>query len=451
MAEPAPRPAPAALVAERIARHRDPLTRLRARGAGLLTHRPPVLELFYEPGDPHAHLCAQLLPTLATRARVPIVVTLVGQGSAAEYPEAERQRAYAALDASRIAPARGLSFPADAQLPGPGARRWAAEELSALCENPGRFGARESEVAGALFGGAGAAEARDPAAASATLDAGRARRERLGHFLPAVWQFDGDWFWGVDRIGYLEARLRSGGWLDGDEALIASEPEAAALAPVVDPLPPLEFFYSFRSPYSYLAATELLAFHEEWPAEVVVRPVLPMVMRGLPVPRAKRMYTVRDVAREADRRGIPFGRVCDPVGAGARRCLQAFEVAEGTRAQLEFIVSAATAIWSEGIDVSTDRGLRYACDRAGLAWSAVAQRLIADGEVPYAEANRRDLLDAGLWGVPCYRVGDFTAWGQDRFWMVRELLRRQSAHAVTRSQLDLAAEIEDDSALGRGA
>jgi 2-hydroxychromene-2-carboxylate isomerase len=436
---PQPRPAPKALVAERVASHRDPLSRLRARGFGgdVVRRRPPVLELYYEPGDPHSHLCAQLLPRLVDRLRCPIEIRLVGESAPEDYPERDRQRAYAILDATRIAPAHGLTFPGGARLPDAAARRRAGAELAAATDVRA-FVARERELATALF----SATASDPAAAScpaaasgpgasgdlaALLEANARRRHQLGHNLPGLWQFDGDWFWGIDRLDHLEARLRRHKLLDGSAPLDALNPAGAALPGFDGPVPRLEFFYSFRSPYSYLATLEMQRFHRDWPAGVDVRPVLPMAMRNISVPRVKRMYTVRDVKREADRLGVPFGKIADPIGDGARRCLQVFPLAEGTEQQLALLVSASRGVWSEGIDVATDEGLRYVVERAGLSWPD-ATALIAGGapESEYAERNRLDLLESGLWGVPCYRIGTFGAWGQDRFWMLREILRRHT-------------------------
>jgi 2-hydroxychromene-2-carboxylate isomerase len=433
-----PRPLPKALLAERIAGHRDPLSVLRARrfGADLVSRRPPVLELYYEPGDPHSHLCAQLLPGLLERVRAPIEVRLVGQGGPEDYPEAERQRAYAIKDATRIAPAHGLTFPADAQIPDAAEQRWAAGELS-YAADVRAFTRLEPEIAATLFAAGASGARRASGAANAALDvaltANASRRRQLGHNLPGVWQFDGDWFWGVDRVHHLESRLRRHRLLDGDEPLDQLRPLAAELPSFDAELPSLEFFYSFRSPYSYLAAVKMKRFHSSWPSGVEVRPVLPMAMRNITVPRVKRMYTVRDVKREAGRLGVPFGRIADPLGDGARRCLQVFPLADGTEAQLELLLSAARAVWAEGFDVATDAGLRFVVERAGIGWDAASERIAAgsgddnDGEMAYAERNRADLLDAGLWGVPCYRIGELTAWGQDRFWMLHEIARRHAA------------------------
>lgn len=51
-------------------------------------------------------------------------------------------------------------------------------------------------------------------------------------------------------------------------------------------------------------------------ADLRLRYILPMVMRGLPVPLVKRRYILLDAKREADRAGLPFGRIVDPVGGG---------------------------------------------------------------------------------------------------------------------------------------
>lgn len=427
-----PRPSPKARLIERASRHRDPLARLRARRLGLdaLTGRPPALELYYEPGDPHSHLCAQVLAGLAGRLRTRADVRLVGESAAGDYPERERQRAYAIRDATRIAPARGLSFPADAQVATASARARAAAELASSAD-AADFAAREPAVAAILFAGEEPRTSAEPVAD--LLDANARRRARLGHYLPAVWQFDGEWFWGVDRLDFLEARLRERGLLDGDEPLSRLDRGAAELPALGDPPGPLEFFFSFRSPYSYLGARQMLDFHRRWPSGVVVRPVLPMAMRGITVGRAKRLYTLRDVRRLCDRLGIGFGRVSDPLGEGARRCLRVFPLADSPAQQLEYLVAAGRAVWSQGVDVATEAGLRYVCEQAGIGWDRAAERLRAGAGVGYAQRNRADLLAAGLWGVPCFRCGGFSTWGQDRFWMVEELLRRAALEASPRS------------------
>jgi 2-hydroxychromene-2-carboxylate isomerase len=424
-----PRPTRRSLVAAQIARHRDPRSVLLARGRRLgVGGPPPPLELYYEPGDPHSHLCAQLLPELQRRLDVGVEVRLVGESAAGDYPERERQRAYAILDATRVAPALGLSFPAAARVPDAAGRAAAAIELAAIGD-ASAFAVRAGELAVELFAGRPVSGGSHPRVEQ-LLAANAARRARLGHYLPAVWHFDGDLFWGVDRLHHLEARLRRRRVLRGDGRLSILHAEAAELPRIDGELPELEFFYSFRSPYSFLALLKMREFHARWPGGVRVRPVLPMAMRSIAVPRAKRMYTLRDVKREAALQGVAFGRVADPLGDGARRLLQVFQLAATTEQQLDYLVSAGRAVWAEGIDVAGDDGLAFVCERAEISWSDARALIAGAGPIEYAEQNRLELLGAGLWGVPCYRVGEhFAAWGQDRFWMLPELLARAGSRA----------------------
>lgn len=161
-------------------------------------------------------------------------------------------------------------------------------------------------------------------------------------------------------------------------------------------------------------------------APLAVRPMLPMAMRGMKVPSRKRLYIVRDVKREADRLGQPFGRIADPIGAGAERCLTVFQLAEGVEQQLDFLVAASRAVWAESVDVATDDGLRQVCERAGISRSVAADKLAAGMDLDAAEADRSPLFEAGLWGVPSFRWGDFSTWGRDRFWMIEALAQRQA-------------------------
>ena len=83
----------------------------------------------------------------------------------------------------------------------------------------------------------------------------------------------------------------------------------------------LEFFPSLRSPYTAIVYDRVTQFCDECNLKLVMRPVLPMVMRGLPVTRKKGSYIFKDVAREA--RAGKFRNFYDPIGkplGTATRC-----------------------------------------------------------------------------------------------------------------------------------
>src|SRR3546814_8951657 len=91
-----------------------------------------------------------------------------------------------------------------------------------------------------------------------------------------------------------------------------------------------------------------------------------MVMRGLPVPRIKRLYIVRDVQRCADALGIAFGRIHDPVGDGVLRLLTVYPHDADADTQLRYCALAAQAVWADGLDACRDEVVRSVIERCGL-------------------------------------------------------------------------------------
>lgn len=183
-------------------------------------------------------------------------------------------------------------------------------------------------------------------------------------------------------------------------------------------LAPLELFHSIRSPYSYLALNRVFEIADAFGLELRLRPVLPMVMRGMQVPKRKLLYIVKDAAREAERLRIPFGNIADPAGPGAERCLAVFRYAESEKRGEDFLLNAGAAIWSQAIDVATDEGMRKVTGKTGLFWPDIKAAMETDDWRRPIEENRESMMESGSWGVPTMRMGDFVTWGQDRDWLL---------------------------------
>jgi 2-hydroxychromene-2-carboxylate isomerase len=392
-------------IAERVARSRDPLARLRAGRE---------LELYYEVGDPHSQLAAALARRILPQLRGGLVIRLVPAPDPQTYPEADRQREFATRDALRLAPCHGLPPP----LAVPSAQRAAMEARLAQAPDAKAFLAIEQDCLDALSASRTLSMPAADVGTAALLQANAARRRRLGHYLPAMWQYRGEWFWALDRLGFLQSRLQTDNALLGEEPLSTLDPRRLpSEGRSADE--PLECWFSFRSPYSYLAVVELLrsrkAGHHP---KLQLRPVLPMIMRGLPVPSVKRLYIVRDVQRCADAQGIAFGNIHDPVGDGVLRVLTTYPYDADTDTQLRFAAIAMQSIWAEGLDLRRDANLASVFARSGLDWPAARRKLASGVDTTRAGANREALFAAGLWGVPSFRQGRFTTWGQDRIWML---------------------------------
>ena len=176
----------------------------------------------------------------------------------------------------------------------------------------------------------------------------------------------------------------------------------------------VDYFFSYRSPYSYLSAPRAFALPEAWDIDLIYRGTIPMVMRGQAVSREKGIHTMRDTKREADALGMPFGPVHDPVGDGAMRCLLVGELAADEGRAKEFVLSASAGIWAEAIDVATDEGLKVVVERAGLSWEAARAAIENSGYAQRLEANVAELEGMKHWGVPTFVLRGEIFWGQDR-------------------------------------
>ncbi len=337
-----------------------------------------VVHYFHQPDDPYSQLAAQLLPALSDAYKVEITSHIVSPPDKAAAPEYERLIKLADADAALLARAHGLRYPA-------------------------------------------------PEATPKGADTGDALRKKLGHYLSAMFYFEGEWYWGVDRLHFLEERLRDAG--------LAKKGGTALIAPVKEVTfsgargsakgATLDYFLSFRSPYTYIAAARVQKLAEHYGATLRLRFVLPMVMRGLPVPGPKRMYIVLDTKREAERLGLPFGKVVDPVGKPTERGLavlhQAIQVGKGPA----FAESFLRGVFAEGIDAGTDAGLNEIAARADVSRELIAKALKDESWRKVAEANREELFALGLWGVPSFRVNSNRPhWGQDRLWAIEQELQQ---------------------------
>jgi 2-hydroxychromene-2-carboxylate isomerase len=140
--------------------------------------------------------------------------------------------------------------------------------------------------------------------------------------------------------------------------------------------------------------------------------------RGLQVPKSKLLYIATDAKREASRMEIPFAKFCDPVGAGAKRCIAVFAYARKAGREREFTAAAGNAIWNEAVDVATDEGMRRVSEQVGLFWPEVMGAMDDENWRTQAEENREAMTDCGMWGVPVLKLGDLVLWGQDRAWLL---------------------------------
>lgn len=408
-----------------------------------LARYPHQVTLWLRADDPWAYLLLQALPGFLAQFSVDLHLRILRGSDADTTPEPALLARYAITDAARLARWHGLEFPAQPVLDP--ALLEQAERLLVSLEREAADDAHETALAilRALWCRDGdtltrlACLFRAPLANADELTRHFARnreeQRELRHYASAMLHYAGEWYWGLDRLDHLAERLQQLGagsicqrWsADIDGHFLVNEPER--LTPIRALGASLDFHFSFRSPYSWLALRRVRDLAEHYGLTLNLRPVLPMVMRGLPVPDIKRLYILQDAKREADRLGIPFGRICDPVGEGVERCLAVCTRARDLGLDLDFTEAAARAIWSEGADMARDSVLRQIADNAGLPPGLIDTALADTRWRQVAEDNRKALAAAGLWGVPgliLHHDGRqiCAIWGQDRLWAIEDSL-----------------------------
>ena len=264
-------------------------------------------------------------------------------------------------------------------------------------------------------------EDRSPAADTSIADD---RREKLGHYLGGMLYYGGEWYWGLDRLHFLEDRLMKMGLRHSGNGtkFIYEQPNVPVGSGKTGA--ELHWYASFRSPYTAIVADRVKVLADAYGADLKVRMVLPMVMRGLPVPKSKRTYIPLDTAREARRLQIPYGRIFDPVGKPVERGYSLLPWARDQGKDYDFSHAFLTCVWSEGTDPGSDSGMRKVVERAGLDWNEAKHIVGNDEWRAEAEANREEMMERGIWGVPSFRVGDIITWGQDRLWVIERALQK---------------------------
>ncbi|MFK7913856.1 MAG: DsbA family protein [Pseudomonadales bacterium] len=382
----------------------------------------PTVHYFHQVDDPYSHLAIQKLEPLQYCYDIRFAMHLVSppagayQGSVEHYPHWARQ------DAAAIASGYNTEFRASANLPSTAAIALANQRLAPRLSDPA-FAATAIETGNALWAGELASHSGPVTAGERAVTEGNALRSQLGHYQGAMFYFDGEWYWGLDRLRLLEQRLHKEGFARENSAVCVPQPTPTPASGSASAVL-LEYFPSLRSPYTAIGHQRVLDLIKATGVTVKVRPVMPMMMRGIPAPRAKQRYIITDAGREGRAHGSPFGRIVDPFGEPVKRAFALFPGATAQGLGMEFISEYLKAAWFDGLDITSTRGLRAVCDNAGLDWPALQADSQKQDWAAILESNLQAMTTHHLWGVPSFRVSGgnskeaFACWGQDRIWRV---------------------------------
>lgn len=419
----------------RLAKKRNKIEKQRSN-----SDQAHVVEYFHQIDDGYSHLTAQVLQSLAARYDIELICHLVTGPTGNNVAEPDLLARLSRYDSFHVAADYGLEFPQHTDVPDEALVKLAAGVLAA--QNSVGFINCAEQVGRAFWTGDQSAlqdlaqrfgNASDEQLKS-KIQAGNDRREELQHYSGAMFYYGQEWYWGVDRLYHLEKRLTELGVdLQPGQPMVVPRPEIEVGELKDNGSLTLEIYPSLRSPYTAIIFDRTVKLAQDTGVKLLVRPVLPMVMRGVPATRQKGMYIFQDAAREAREMGIAYGNFYDPIGDPVRRCYSLFPWASEQGKSAELLSSFLSSAFARGVNTNTDKGLKAVVQGAGLDWSEARQVIGASGWEDVLESNRLAMYEAGLWGVPSFRLLDsngkqiLALWGQDRLWLFAREIQRQLA------------------------
>ncbi|MEM6625390.1 MAG: DsbA family protein [Pseudomonadota bacterium] len=204
----------------------------------------------------------------------------------------------------------------------------------------------------------------------------------------------------------------------------------------------IDAYFSFRSPYSYLATPGMLRLQADFDAKVNLRPVLPLAIRQpdffSPENIKRARYIMMDYPRRAEMLGMAKGWPSpDPIVQD----LQTYKISEdqpyihrltqlGVEAQrrgkgAEFAYEVSHLIFGGTPDWDKGEHLAEAAARAGLNLAEMEAAREGGDHADVIAANQASLEAAGHWGVPTLVYDNEPFFGEDRIDTLRWRLEQR--------------------------
>ena len=193
---------------------------------------------------------------------------------------------------------------------------------------------------------------------------------------------------------------------------------------------PIEFYFDFSSPYSYIASEVIDGLAEKYGRRVKWRPMLLGVVfqkTGQPllvnVP-LKGEYSMRDFARSARYHGVPFKFPAKfPLSTvSAARAYYWLHGQDCARAR-QFARAAFRAYWVDGRDISDLAVLQDIAAGLGVDPAALAAGITTPEIKERLKVETDTALAKGMCGAPYFVVDGEPFWGADRLPQIEKWLQ----------------------------
>jgi 2-hydroxychromene-2-carboxylate isomerase len=196
----------------------------------------------------------------------------------------------------------------------------------------------------------------------------------------------------------------------------------------------IDYYASLNSPWTHLGAARIEALAAQYGASLRIWPVdfgtIFAGSGGLPLPKRspqRQAYRLQELARWRDALGIPiqihpkFFPANELPGAA---CVIALRETQGDAPAIRLAHRILKALWEEDKNTGEAETLAALITECGLDADAVMRLGAEPRWLEKRQADTEAALARGVFGAPCYVIGQDIFWGQDRLEFVAQRLAR---------------------------
>jgi 2-hydroxychromene-2-carboxylate isomerase len=410
--------------------------RKKAEAARQDENRSHEILYFHKVDDPYSYLTIQCIEKLKSSFDIILKPILVGEENLEAVHEPSLYNTYCLQDVKRIAPFYNIDFTAD-EYPAKDMIEIANSILTFVKDKD--FGEIATQVSSALWQG----DAKVLEELSSTYFAtktevkekliyGNKIRNANGYYFGSAFYYEKELYWGVDRLPHLEERLTQLG--------AKSSQASDSICPIELKAPRhlesdtkvnLYYYPSLNSPYTFVSTKRVHQIREEYPVNLITKPVLPMLMRMMTIPNFKAKYIISDAAREGRKHEHEMRSIYSPIGKPARKSYSLFPIIDEAGKGFEYIEALLKASFQDGINIGDEAFLENLVTELELDWSIIKKDLNTKHWKNILNDNLEDMYSGNCWGVPSFKITDaddsnpFYVWGQDRMWLIKEEITKR--------------------------
>ena len=414
--------------------------------------RPHTVFYFHSLSDPYAHLTIQVIKKLISNFNIVLEIFFISEPSENFTPEKTMYRKHCLKDSKEIAPFYGLIFEA---------KEFYLKENEKLAYkildhfsdiNQDDYIDLIFKVSSLLWDNniaglnaiiSNLSDKERELLSKKNIDInikGNKKIQSLEYYFSASFHYEGENYWGIDRLGYLEERLVELGLKKNNshknivKKLEKSKFDSNQIIKKDNSLI-LEFFPSLNSPYTYISFKRVKRLIDNYPIKLLTKPVLPMLMRNMKIPTHKGKYILSDSAREGRKYGSIIKDIYSPIGSPANKAYSLFPIIDSYGLGFRYLEELTKASFFYGINIGNKEFLEKLSKDLGLPWDKIRVELNTDNWRSILEKNLKDMYSGNSWGVPSFKLTNFDnsnpyyQWGQDRIWLIEnEIIDRLSNH-----------------------